>query len=430
MELGHEAQPGDVFTVVLAGGRGTRLGALTHGCAKPAVSFGGQYRLIDFSLSNAFNAGLRRMAVVTQHSAHGLIDHLRRGWNFLHPSRDESLEVWPAQPGPRGLGYVGTADAVWQNLAAIGRHRPRHVLVLAGDHVYRMDYRAMLRDHVRSGAAVTVACTEVPIADAHRFGVVVTDGARRMVGFQEKPATPRGLPDRPSRAAASMGIYVFDFDVLARLLERDARRAGSSHDFGHDVIPDALASVPVLAHRFVTAEGDPAYWRDVGTVDAYFEASLALLGARPPLDLTDRCWPLRTRTEPAPPAVVRPDGDLPGRVEQCLLAPGSAVLGASIRRSVLSEGARVGAGSNLAETILLPGARVGRGCLLRRVVVEEGCEVPDGLAVGLDPLADAARFGCSAGGIAVVTGERLAALGAGSSRDGARAGDGRFLAAG
>ncbi len=389
------------LALILAGGSGTRLGPLTRWHAKPALPFGGQYRNIDFPLSNCVNSGIRRVALLTQYKSHSLIQHVHQGWNFLRPEIGEFVEVWPAQQR-RGDGwYAGTADAVLQNRDLIEGHDPDLVLVLAGDHVYKMDYRPMLDAHAASGAEVTVGCVQVPLRDASAFGVMSTDAQRRILRFDEKPACPQPLADRPDHALASMGIYVFDRDVLLSRLAADARIAGSSHDFGHDVLPSMIAGRRAFAYAFGTDGGPGSYWRDVGTVDSYWQANMDLLVDRPALDLHDPSWPVRTcQPQCAPPRFV---GD--GYARRSVVSAGCVVAG-SVEQSVLATGNRIGAGSLITRSVLLPGVRVGRHCRIDRAVIDTGCEVPDGTVIDAGH-STGDRHHVSAQGVTLITADCL-----------------------
>jgi glucose-1-phosphate adenylyltransferase len=401
------------YAVVLAGGRGSRLRQLTDWHAKPAMPFGGRHRIIDFTLSNCINSGVRRIAVLTQYKAQSLIRHLMQGWGFLDPGRGEFIDVVPAQQRIGDGWYSGTANAVFQNLDMLHEAGPRHVLVLAGDHVYKMDYGVMLAEHVHSGADASVACLEVPLAQASAFGVMCVDAAARVIAFDEKPCRPRALPDHCDQALASMGVYVFDADFLYRELARDALRDDSCHDFGADILPQALLHGRVHAHDFhtsgVAGTGQAPYWRDVGTLDAYWQANLDLTAAVPDLDLWDEAWPIRSLPEQLPPArFVCDEAGQRGMALDTLVAGGCIVSGATVRRSVLFARARVGAGSLVEDTLLLPGAVVGRNVVLRRTIVDAGCVVPDGIKVGSCPAEDAAHFTVTDTGVTLVTAKMLA----------------------
>jgi len=400
------------LTLVLAGGRGSRLQELTQWRAKPAVPFGGNYRIIDFTLSNCVNSGLRRIGVLTQYKAHDLIHHVRRAWGFLRPELDEFVELLPAQQRTVDESwYKGTADAVYQNLDIVRRHRPALILVLAGDHIYKMDYAKLLAWHVERAADVTVGCIEVPLHAARAFGVMDIDRDHRVIGFLEKPELPPCMPASPDRALASMGIYVFNAEFLYGLLDRDAGRQRSRHDFGGDLLPDLVPRHRVFAHPFrqacVGSAAEP-YWRDVGTLDAYWAANLDLTAPVPALDLYDPGWPIGTDRRPRPPAkfVCGPDGR-GGTAVDSLVADGCVVSGATVRRSVLSADVTVEPGAVVEESVLLPNSVVGRGCRLHRVILDEGCRVPAGLAVGDAPRHDTLPLPRSSAGVTLLTADIL-----------------------
>jgi glucose-1-phosphate adenylyltransferase len=400
----------NTLAYVLAGGRGARLKQLTDKRAKPAVFFGGNTRIIDFALSNALNSGIRRIAVATQYKAHSLIRHLQQGWNFFRAERNESFDILPASQrvGDRQW-YLGTADAVYQNLDIIRSLRCEHVLILAGDHVYKMDYEVMLEEHVARGADVTVACMEVPRTDARSFGVIQVDEGERILRFLEKPADPPALPGRPGVALASMGIYVFGTAFLSEVLRRDAQDPRSAHDFGANVIPDLVPRAKVYAHRFpkscVLSPGETAaYWRDVGTVDAYWEANLDLARVTPSLNIYDRDWPIWTYAEQGPPAkFVFDDDDRRGMAIDSVVSNGCIVSGGCVRNSLLFTGVHVHSYSELCEAVVLPYAEIGRHARLSRVVIDRGARIPAGLVVGEEPALDAARFHRTEGGVTLIT---------------------------
>ncbi|MDF1481182.1 glucose-1-phosphate adenylyltransferase [Extensimonas sp. H3M7-6] len=402
------------IALVLAGGRGSRLQALTDRRAKPAVYFGGKFRIIDFALSNCLNSGVRRIGVLTQYKSHSLLRHLQRGWSFLRSEFNEFIDLLPAQQRINELSwYLGTADAVYQNLDILRAHRPQFLLVLAGDHVYKMDYARLLADHVALGAPCTVACIEVPLAEASGFGVMAIDAQRRIVRFDEKPAQPAPMPGRPGHALASMGVYVFDAEYLYRLLDADAANALSSHDFGKDLIPAIVARGEAVAHPFglscVTSSPEaPPYWRDVGTVDAYWAANIDLTNTVPELDMYDREWPIWTYQEQLPPAkFVFDDDGRRGMAVDSLVSGGCIISGALVRRSVLFSRVRVNSFGSVEESILLPGVEVGRNCRLRKTIVDTGCHIPEGMHIGLDAEDDARRFLRTDQGVVLVTREML-----------------------
>lgn len=400
----------DAMAFVLAGGRGSRLLELTDIRAKPAVFFGCKARIIDFALSNALNSGIRRIAVATQYKAHSLIGHLQRGWNFLRSERNESFDVLPAsQQLSGGHWYAGTADAVFQNIPVIADHTPTYIVVLAGDHIYKMDYERMLQQHVDSRADVTIGCLEVPRIEASGFGVMHVDGQDRITDFVEKPSDPPGLPDKPEVSLASMGIYVFEAKFLFELLRRDAADRTSTHDFGKDLIPYLVRNGKAVAHRFtsscVRSEHEPeAYWRDVGTVDAYWEANIDLVHATPALDLYDRAWPIWTYAELTPPAKFVHDIDgRRGTAIASMVSGGCIVSGSTVRRSLLFTGVRVNSFSTIEEAVVLPYVEIGRSASLTKVVIDRGVRIPDGLVVGQDPESDARRFRRTDNGVCLIT---------------------------
>ncbi|MDE2383343.1 MAG: glucose-1-phosphate adenylyltransferase [Alphaproteobacteria bacterium] len=408
----------DAMAYVLAGGRGSRLMELTDIRAKPAVPFGGKSRIIDFALSNALNSGIRRIGVATQYKAHSLIRHLQRGWNFFRTERNESFDILPAsQRVSEDQWYAGTADAVYQNLDIIDAYNVKYIIILAGDHIYKMDYELMLQQHVDTGADVTVGVMEVPRMEATGFGVMHVDEADRIINFVEKPKDPPAIPGNPDLALASMGIYVFETKKLAEYLKEDAATPGSSRDFGKDLIPKLVKGGKAVAHRFtkscVRAESEKqAYWRDVGTIDAYWEANLDLCEILPSLDLYDHDWPIWTHSEVTPPAKFV--HDLEGRRGQAissLVAGGCIVSGASIRRTMLFTGVRVNSFSNLEEAVVLPGVHIGRNAHLYKVIIDRGVSIPEGLVVGQDWELDAKRFRRSEKGVCLITQPMIDKLG-------------------
>src|SRR5262245_18267718 len=403
----------NTVAVVLAGGRGTRLGALTDWRAKPAVPFGGKFRIIDFTLSNCVNSGIRRIGICTQYKAQSLIRHIQRGWSFLDGRFDEFVELLPAQQRVAVDWYRGTADAVYQNLDILVRHNPDHVLVLAGDHVYKMDYGKMLAEHVSRGSDMSIACVEVPVADASSLGVLQVDRSARVTGFQEKPARPATMPDRPDTTLASMGIYAFNADFLYQELHRNAADQRSSHDFGKDIIPDLVArGRSVYAHRFSEScvnmvEGVP-YWRDVGTIDAYWEANIALTKVVPDLNLYDHDWPIWTYQEQLPPAkFVFDDDNRRGAAVDSMVSGGDIISGATVKRSVLFSNVFAREHSSIEDSVVLPDVEVGPRVTLRRTVVDRYCRLPEGLTAGVDPAEDRRRFHVTENGITLIVPEML-----------------------
>ena len=400
----------DAMAYVLAGGRGSRLMELTDRRAKPAVPFGGKSRIIDFALSNAMNSGIRRIGVATQYKAHSLIRHMQRGWNFFRPERNESFDILPAsQRVSEDQWYAGTADAIYQNLDIIETHGVKYMVVLAGDHIYKMDYELMLQQHVDSGADVTIGCLEVPRMEAVGFGVMHVDTKDRITAFLEKPKDPPGIPGNESMALASMGIYVFETNFLAEQLRRDANDPKSSRDFGKDIIPAIVSGGKAVAHRFTqscvrSAQEAEAYWRDVGTVDAYWEANIDLTETLPALDLYDQNWPVWTYGEVTPPAKFVHDIEgRRGSAVASLVSGGCMVSGAAVRRSLLFTGVKVNSFSTLEEAVVLPYVNVSRNCSLKKVVIDSGVVVPEGLVVGEDPELDAKRFRRTTSGICLIT---------------------------
>lgn len=400
----------EAMAYVLAGGRGSRLMELTDRRAKPAVFFGGKSRIIDFALSNALNSGIRRFGVATQYKAHSLIRHLQRGWNFLRPERNESFDILPAsQRVSEDQWYNGTADAVHQNADIIESYDPTYMVILAGDHIYKMDYELMLQQHVESGANVTIGCLQVPRKDASEFGVMHVDDKDRILDFIEKPKDPPGIPGNPGMALASMGIYVFDTKFLLDLLAQDAANAHSSHDFGKDIIPYCVKNGKAIAHRFAhscvrSTQEAAAYWRDVGTVDAYWEANLDLCDVIPALDLYDHNWPIWTYGEVTPPAKFVHDEDgRRGMAVSSLVSGGCIVSGASLKRSLLFTGVRVNSFTHMEEAVVMPYVEIGRSAVLKKVVIDRGVVIPEGLVVGEDPELDAKRFRRTSGGVCLIT---------------------------
>ncbi len=406
---GHLAR--DTLAIVLAGGRGTRLADLTEWRAKPSVPFGGKFRIIDFTLSNCVNSGIRHIGVCTQYRAQSLIRHLQRGWSFLDGRFGEFVELLPAQQRTSSDWYQGTADAIYQNLELLRRYDFGYVLVLAGDHVYKMDYGRLLADHVAKGAHLTIACIEVPLADAGAFGVAQVDAASRITGFAEKPEHPAPIPGRPDRALASMGVYAFDAAFLAAELERDAGDRGSGHDFGKDIIPRLVhGGEAVFAHHFSESCVNPgeAYWRDVGTVESFWEANLELARVLPPLDLYDPDWPIWTWQEQMPPAKFVFDGDARrGAAYDSLVSGGCIVSGSIVRRSLLFTNVHVHSYSSIEDSVVLPNVDIARHCVVRRAIIDKECRLPEGFAVGVDEDADRRRFRVTSHGVSLVVPEML-----------------------
>jgi glucose-1-phosphate adenylyltransferase len=408
--------PNQAIALVLAGGRGSRLMQLTDKRSKPAVYFGGKFRIVDFALSNCLNSGIRRIGVVTQYESHSLLRHIQHGWSFLKSEMNEFVELLPAQQ--RGAGeswYRGTADAVFQNIHNLQGHDPKYVVVLAGDHVYKMDYARMLAHHVETGASCTVACIEVPVTEASAFGVMDVDAAGRILNFIEKPTVPPTLPGRPDRSLASMGIYVFDTAYLFEQLRQDMADPNSSHDFGKDIIPKAVQQGCAVAQPFGdscvgSVPGQEPYWRDVGTLDAYWAANIDLTAVDPELNIYDTTWPIWTYQQQLPPAkfVHNEPGRRGGAIES--IVSGGCIISGELNRTLLFSNCRVHSYAKVDWSVLLPEVDVGRHVRLTRVVVDHGCKIPDGLVVGENAEDDARRFYRSSSGITLITSEMLARL--------------------
>jgi len=402
----------NTVAMILAGGRGSRLKSLTDWRAKPAVQFGGKFRIIDFPLSNCVNSGIRRINVATQYKAQSLIQHIQRGWGFLRGEFNEYVNIIPAQQRISEEWYKGTADAVYQNIDILREGGAEYVLILAGDHIYKMDYGKMLATHVRNNADMTVACINVPLEDAKGFGVLAVDDTDRVVEFAEKPANPKHMPDDPTKAFASMGIYVFNAKFLYEQLIRDAGDSKSSHDFGGDIIPYIIKKYKIQAHRFtdscVGAQNGNYYWRDVGTIDAYWEANMELTKVIPELNLYDREWPIWTYQEQLPPAkfVFRDEGRT-GKATDSLVSGGCLISGACITNTVLFSDVRVHSYANIDGSVILPKATIHRNVILKNVVVDRGCVIPEGMQIGVDLALDAERFYVSEKGIVLVTPDML-----------------------
>ncbi len=399
---------------VLAGGRGSRLKELTDRRAKPAVYFGGKTRIIDFALSNALNSGIRKMAIATQYKAHSLIRHMQRGWGFFRAERNEYLDILPAsQRVDETKWYLGTADAVAQNIDIVDSYNVKYVIILAGDHVYKMDYEIMLAQHVETGADVTIGCLTVPRAEATAFGVMAVDKQMRITSFLEKPKDPPSIPGDPANSLASMGIYVFDWAFLRDLLLRDMEDENSSHDFGNDLIPEIVKNGKAVAHRFADScvtsglEDEP-YWRDVGTIDAFWQANIDLTDFVPKLDLYDNSWPIWTYGEIVPPAKFIHDEDgRRGSAVSSLVSGDCIVSGSEVRNSLLFTGCRTHSFSTLDHVVALPQVIVNRKAELTNCVIDRGVIIPEGLVVGQDPLEDAKWFRRSEGGVVLITQDML-----------------------
>jgi glucose-1-phosphate adenylyltransferase len=402
----------NTYGLILAGGRGSRLKQLTDWRAKPAVPFGGKFRIIDFPLSNCVNSGIRRLGVATQYKSHSLIRHIQRGWSFLEGRMKEFIDLLPAQQRVQEQWYQGTADAVYQNLDILKANDPEYVLILAGDHVYKMDYGRMLAYHVSHQADMTVACIEVPIAEATAFGVMGVDEDWRVRSFLEKPPNPPPIPGQPGQALASMGIYVFNAKFLYEQVARDNGDARSSHDFGKDIIPHLVPRYRVFAHRFqdscVGMNDDHPYWRDVGTVDAYWEANIDLVHVTPELNLYEQDWPIWTFQEQLPPAkFVFDDEGRRGMAVDSLVSGGCIISGCSVKGSLVFSNVRLHSFSTIEDSVILPDVVVNRHVKLRRCVVDKRCILPEGFSAGFDAQQDGKRFHVTERGITLITPEML-----------------------
>ncbi len=418
----------NTMALILAGGRGSRLLQLTDDRAKPAVPFAGKFRIIDFPLSNCINSHIRRVAVLTQYKAHTLIKHLQRGWGFLRGEFNEFVEIWPAQQRIQEEWYKGTADAIYQNLDIIQEHLPEYVLILAGDHIYKMDYGNMLAFHAQREADLTIGCIPVPLEQAKAFGVMAIDDERRITAFAEKPKAPQTMPNDPARALASMGIYIFNRDYLIEKLKNDAVEALSEHDFGKNIIPQAIEKDRVFAFPFVenrekqvdedeqgrgikVRQQQPAYWRDVGTIDAFWESNLELIGVVPELNLYDEEWPIWTYQEQLPPAkFVFDDDERRGMAVDSMVSGGCIISGSIVRHSLLFSSVRVNSFSLIENSVILPNCTIGRYCEVHKAVLDEGVNLPDGTIIGKNRADDEQRFTVSEGGVVLVTQKMLNAL--------------------
>jgi glucose-1-phosphate adenylyltransferase len=397
------------LAIVMAGGRGERLKQLTQHRCKPATPFGGKFRIIDFVLSNCVNSGIRQIGVLTQYKAQSLIEHVQRGWGYLRGEFGEFVDVIPAQQQLGPQWYAGTADAVYQNLDYIRARRPKHVLVLAGDHIYKMDYGPMIAYHVEKNADVTVGVVEVARERARDFGVLSVTEFNRVEKFSEKPTDPEPMPGRPDVALASMGIYVFNHRLLEKLLAEDAAQASSAHDFGRNVLPGALGERQVFAYAFQDVRTRAqAYWRDVGTLDAYYDANMELVHVNPELNIYDEQWPIWTYQLQRPPAkFVLDDDERRGMAINSMIAGGSIISGALVRESLLFSDVHVEERSAVYRSVLLPGVTIGRQCVVRRAILDEGCQLPDGTSIGVDPAEDARRYELTDHGVVLVTPDML-----------------------
>jgi glucose-1-phosphate adenylyltransferase len=400
------------LAVVMAGGRGERLKDLTKHRCKPATPFGGKFRIIDFVLSNCVNSGIRQIAVLTQYKAQSLIQHIQRGWSYLRGEMGEFVELIPAQQQIGEHWYRGTADSVYQNLDFIRSHNPTHVLILAGDHIYKMDYGPMIAYHEQCEADITVGVVDVPIDRAREFGIMTTDDTNRVRKFAEKPAKPDPIPGNESLARASMGIYVIAMDRLEKLLTDDAGNETSSHDFGKNIIPPSIGTMRVFAYPFQDVETRAqSYWRDVGNLDAFYDAYMELVALNPELNIYDHQWPIWTYQAQQPPAkfVLDEDGRR-GMAVNSMVTGGCIVSGAYVTQSLLSTDARIEEGSRIESSVLLPGATIGRRCMIKRCIIDENCNIPDGLQIGVDAAMDRKRFLVTDGGVVLVTADMLKAI--------------------
>lgn len=399
----------ETIALILAGGRGSRLHELTQWRAKPAVYFGGKFRIIDFPLSNCVNSNIRRIGVLTQYKAHSLIRHLVHGWGSFHRELGEFVEILPASQRTSDSWYAGTADAVYQNLDIIRNYRPRFVLMLAGDHIYKMDYGPMLAYHMEKKADMTVGCIEVPLEEARGFGVMTVHENGRVARFDEKPAEPQPMPGSETQALASMGIYVFNTRFLSEVLEEDAVRAESTHDFGRDIIPSLIEKKKVFAYAFRDpVTGEKAYWRDVGTIDAFWQANMELVSVSPELNLYDDQWPILTYQLQLPPAkFVFNDEDRRGMATDSMVSGGCIISGGRLNRSLLFSNVRVHSYAYVEDSVLLPEVRVGRRCRIKNAVIDRGARIPEGMVIGEDPKEDGKRFRVTPKGIVLVTAEML-----------------------
>lgn len=396
----------ETLTVVLAGGMGSRLSPLTDNRAKPAVPFGGKYRIIDFTLTNCLHSGLRRILVLTQYKSHSLQKHLRDGWSVFNPELGEYITVVPPQMRKGDKWYSGTADAIYQNLWLLSRSEAKYVVVLSGDHIYRMDYEPMLKKHKENNADLTIACMEVPLEEAKSFGVMSVDETHKIVAFAEKPENPEPVPSAPDKSLASMGIYIFTTDALIAALEADAEDPESDNDFGKDIIPKLIDKEGVYAHRFGETTGRvtrDAYWRDVGTIDSFYQANMDLLQPIPPMDLYQRDWAIRTYEPQLPPArTVSSATGNEGIFINSIISSGVIISGGSVQNSVLSSNVRVENGSTVADSILFDYVEVGEECQLKNCIIDKHVKIPPGTKIGINPAEDAKRFKISEEGIVVV----------------------------
>lgn len=400
----------NTIALILAGGRGSRLMQMTDSRAKPAVPFGGKFRIIDFPLSNCVNSGIRKIGILTQYKADSLIRHVQQGWGFLRGEFGEYVDLMPAQQRiDENSWYLGTADAIYQNIDILLSRKPEYILVLAGDHIYKMDYAAMLADHLAQGADLTIGCLEVSLEEATAFGVMDVDENRKVKAFVEKPANPPVMPGRTNTALASMGIYIFNADFLFDQLFKDAETPGSSRDFGKDIIPKVIHTHNVNAYPFLDLQsGEQSYWRDVGTIDAYWSANMELIGVNPDLNLYDNTWPIWTYQEQNPPAkFVFDDDDRRGQAVDSMVSGGCVISGSKVTHSLLFSNVRVNSYSEIKDSLILPEVNIGRHCRITKAIIEKGCHVPEGTVIGEDRAEDEKKYHVSAGGVVLVTPEML-----------------------
>lgn len=407
----HHLASLNTLALILAGGSGTRLRDLTRWHAKPAVPFGGKYKTIDFPLSNCINSGIRRVCILTQYKSHSLNSHILKAWHFLRPELNEFVDLLPAQQRIKDSWYLGTADAVHQNMDIILSHSPAYVLILAGDHVYKMNYRRMLCEHIESGAEMTIGCIAVPREEAREFGVMSVDEHNWVHDFAEKPDDPVPLPSDSSKALASMGIYVFNTGFLKEVLGQDDLKDLSSHDFGKDIIPALIGKSRVAAHHFIDEDsGEAGYWRDVGTIDSYYQANMELLDITPELNLYDKTWPIWTYQEQLPSCkFVFDDPDRRGMAVDSMISAGTIISGALVRHSLISNNVRVNSRALVEDSVILPNVKIGRDCRLHKVVVDAGCVIPPGTVIGEELATDVQHYYVSPQGVALVSSEMLEA---------------------
>ncbi len=406
--IGHLTR--NTIALILAGGRGSRLVNMTDWRAKPAVPFGGKFRIIDFPLSNCVNSGIRKIGILTQYKSDSLIRHIQQGWGFLRGEFGEYVDLMPAQQRHgEDSWYKGTADAIYQNIDILRTRKPKHILILAGDHIYKMDYGAMLADHIEKNADLTIGCLEVSLEEATAFGVMDVDVNRRVKAFVEKPEHPPVMPGRTDTALASMGIYIFNADFLFEQLQKDADTVGSSNDFGKDIIPAVIDKYIVNAYPFLDLQsGEQSYWRDVGTIDAYWSANMELIGVNPAMNLYDNTWPIWTHQEQTPPAkFVFDDDDRRGLAVDSMVSGGCVISGAQVKHSLLFSNVRVNSYTSVQDSIILPQVNIGRHCRISKAIIEKGCDIPEGTIIGEDRAEDERRFHVSQGGIVLVTPDML-----------------------